>query len=305
MRRPLLRAGAPLVLLALVLAGCAPQAPRPQPQPRYLVGEPYQMGGSWSYPREDFGLVETGLAAVAADARAGRRTANGEVHDPAWLTAAHRTLQLPAVLRVTNLENGLQLDVRANDRGPASPGRVVELSRRAAELLGIRPGGTAQVRIAVVADASQALAAALPNPEAPRLAVATAPVGAIGREDLAPPPGAVQAARVREARALPRPPGGASDGAAIPVQVPDRLPEQVTRGWAQPGRLFVETATFSRRDMAERQAARIGARVEAIGPRARQSFRVRIGPLNTVAEADRALENTRRAGVSDARIIVD
>jgi rare lipoprotein A len=79
----------------------------------------------------------------------------------------------------------------------------------------------------------------------------------------------------------------------------------VTRVSPQPGRLFVEAATFSRRDLAERQAARIGGRVEAIGPRNSQSFRVRIGPLPNVAEADRALERTLRSGVSEARILVD
>ncbi|WP_270935392.1 septal ring lytic transglycosylase RlpA family protein, partial [Falsiroseomonas oryzae] len=171
------------LLLLAGLAGCAPQGPAPQP--RYLVGEPYQMGGVWSYPREDFGLLQTGLAAVAADTRRGRRTANGEVHDPALLTAAHRTLQMPAILRVTNLENGLELEVRVNDRGPANPGRVLELSRRAAELLGIPAGGTAQLRIAVVTGPSRALAAGLPSAEAPPLQVAAAPLGAVQREDLA------------------------------------------------------------------------------------------------------------------------
>jgi rare lipoprotein A len=87
--------------------------------------------------------------------------------------------------------------------------------------------------------------------------------------------------------------------------VPDRLPERVSRAPPQPGRLFVEAATFGRRDLAEAQAARIGGRVDAIGARGRQSFRVRIGPLATVAEADRALERTLRAGVSEARILVD
>lgn len=293
---------AALVLLAAV-AGCGPQGPAPQP--RYLVGAPYQMGGVWSYPREDFALVETGLASVAGDRRPGRRTANGEVHDPARLTAAHRTLQLPAILRVTNLENGLELELRANDRGPANSGRVVELSRRAGELLGIRPDGVAQVRIAVVTEPSRALAAGLPAPETPRLQVATAPVGAVMREDLAPPPGAAQAARLREARPLPGAGAGAVEVAPASPAVPDRMPERVTRVSAQPGRLFVEAATFGRRDLAERQAAAIGGRVEALGPRGRQTFRVRIGPLPTVPEADRALEGTRRAGVSEARIVVD
>jgi rare lipoprotein A len=292
-----------LALAAALLAGIAGCAPPPAgPPPRYMVGQPYQMGGTWSYPRESFDLVETGLATTIADTRAGRRTANGETYDPGALLAAHRTLQLPAVVRVTNLENGLQLDVRVNDRGPAEPGRVLALSRRAAQLLGVT--SPAQIRLAVVADASRALAGNLPSPELPRLDIAAAPVAAVQREDLAPPPGAAQARNVREARPMP---GGRAEAvqAAAPMQVPDRLPETVTRGPARPGRLYVETASFSRRDLAERQAARIRGRVEATGPRGRQTFRVRIGPLGSVAEADRALENTLRAGVSEARIVVE
>ncbi|MGG5821697.1 septal ring lytic transglycosylase RlpA family protein [Falsiroseomonas sp. HW251] len=286
-------------LLLLVLAGCAQQG---GPPPRYLVGSPYQLAGTWSYPREDFALVQTGLASVAATPD-GRRTANGESWDASAMMAAHRTLQLPAVVRVTNLENGLETEVRVNDRGPANPGRVIDLSRRAAELLQIR--GAAQVRIAVVPEASRALAGNLPNPEAPRVQVAAAPVGAVMREDLAPPPGASQAASVRQARPLPSAgPAAAAAGPAASA-VPDRLPERVTRGAPQPGRLFIETATFSTRALADQQAARVGGGVEAFGPPGRQSFRVRIGPLQNVTEADRTLERTLRAGVSEARILVE
>ena len=153
-------------------------------------------------------------------------------------------------------------------------------------------------------EASRALSGVLPNPEAPRIEVAAAPVGTVQREDLAPPPGAAQATTRREAAPLPgagllRPAG---PEAAPP---PTRLPERVDRVPPAPGRLFVEAATFSRRDLAERQAARIGARVEAIGPRNNQSFRVRIGPLPNAATADAALERTLRSGVSEARILVD
>ena len=284
------------------LAGCAPQQAQ---QPRALIGAPYQMGGVWSYPQEDFALVQTGLATVIPDRFRSRTTTNGEVYDGAALVAAHRTLQLPAILRVTNLETGLEIEVRVNDRGPENPGRVIGLSRRAAELIGLRPGGAAQVRIAVNGEASRALAAGLPNPDAPPVLVAAAPVGAVQREDLAPPPGAAQAARVRQAPALPGAGLASAGPAPSAAPPPGRLPENVTRGWPQPGRLFVETATFSRRDLAERQAARIGGRVEAIGPRNSQSFRVRIDPLPSVAEADRALERTLRSGVSEARILVD
>lgn len=287
-----------LCALALgLLAGCARPAPAPQ------GNQPYQLGGVWSYPREDFALVQTGLAAVSGDRQAGRRTVSGEIHDPALLTAAHRTLQLPAILHVTNLENGRAIEVRVNDRGPAHPGRVLELSRRAAELLGIGPIGTAQLRIAVNGEASRALAAASPHLQPAPLQIAAAPVESVAREDLAPLPGAAQG-RPREARPLPGVPT-ASVVAPDPVQVPARLAERVTQGPREPGRLFVEAPSFSRRDLAERLAARIGGRVEPVGPAGRQTFRVRIGPLPGTAAADRALEQTLRAGVSEARIIVD
>jgi rare lipoprotein A len=290
----------PLACLATLalLAGCAQP-----PAPRVLVGQPYQMGGVWSYPREDFALTQTGLAFVLGDQRAGRRTANGERFDPAQLMAAHRTLQLPAILRVTNLENGREIEVRVNDRGPAHPGRVLGLSRRAAELLGIPPLGTAQLRIAVNGEASRALAGSLPDPETPTLQIATAPVGQVSREALAPPPGAAEG-RGREARPLPGVPTAAVVAPPAPA-VPGRLPEHVTQGHAQPGRLFIEAPSFSRRDLAERLAARIGGRVEATGPAGRQTFRVRVGPFGAVGAADRALEATLRAGVAEARIIVE
>jgi rare lipoprotein A len=299
------------VLVLAGLAGCAPRTPAPVGQPRYLVGQPYQMGGTWSYPREDFALVETGLATVATDARAGRRTANGEIHDPTALMAAHRTLQMPALLAVTNLETGLRLEVRVNDRGPSQPGRIVALSRRAAQLLEIREGSAARVRIEVVGEPSRALASGLPNTETPPLEIAAAPMAAVERETLAPPPGASQAARVRQARQFPGASGGGPASAGTASAPPLRLPERVTRVAASPGQLWIETATFSRRDMADRQAARLAglrARVDQLGGRGRggqPSFRVRLGPFATVAEADRALEATLRAGVSEARILVD
>jgi len=294
----------PLALLATVLlAGCwKPEAPVSPGQPRYVVGEAYQLRNLWFYPREDFALVEAGLGAVAADTRSGRRTANGEVHDPAALMGAHRTLQLPAVVVVTNLENGRSLALRVNDRGPADPGRVVEVSRRAAELLGFAPDRPTQLRVAVEGDASRALAAGLPAPEGSRPRVEAAPAGTVERETLAPLPGTRQAERVREGRG---PPVSAAAGPASGSAVPLVLPERVAQGPARPGQLFVQGSSFSARAAAQRQASRLGARVEPSGPASRPEWRVRLGPFATPAEADRALDGALRAGVSEARIIVD
>ncbi|MBO1075296.1 septal ring lytic transglycosylase RlpA family protein [Roseomonas marmotae] len=291
-----------LALLLPLLAACTPRPPGQQSQPRYTVGGPYEMGGTWSYPQEDFALRETGLATVIPDTGTGRVTANGEVYDPTLLTAAHRTLQLPAVLAVTNLENGLTLRVRVNDRGPAQAGRVVALSRRAADLLRVSPAGT-QVSVAVDAESSRALAAGLPQPESSRIAIDTAPREALQTEILAPPPGARIAEQVRQGRDVM--PAAAATAEPVAV-VPERLPERLVQGHARPGQLFVQASSFTTRDAAQRQAARLpGARVEALGAGRSAEYRVRLGPYGSVAQADAALEMTRRSGVSGARILVD
>lgn len=293
----------PLAVLLPLLAACTPPPPAQKPQPRYTVGQPYEMGGVWSYPREDFALRETGLATILPDRRVGRVTTNGEIYDPGLLTAAHRTLQLPAILLVTNLENGLSLRVRVNDRGPSQAGRVVGLSRRAAELLGVSAGGT-QVAIAVDSDLSRALTAGLPQPEAPRIAIETAPREVVQAESLAPPPGTQAAAQVRQGRS-PTPVAAVAVEASAQA-VPDRLPEAVSQGYARPGQLYVQANTFTTRSAAQRQAARIGgARVEVIGSGRSAEYRVRLGPYGSVGQADAGLEMVRRSGVSDARILVD
>ncbi|TPG53175.1 SPOR domain-containing protein [Roseomonas nepalensis] len=288
----------------MLLSGCwKPEPATLSGEPRYVVGEAYQLRNLWFYPREDFALVETGLATLAADSRPGRRIANGEVHDPSAATAAHRTLQLPAVVRVTNLENGRSVLLRVNDRGPADPGRVLELSRRAGELLGVGAGRPAQVRVAVEGDASRALAAGLPLPESSRPRIEAAPSGSVERETLAPLAGSRQAERVREGRPTAVAVAGGEASRPAPA-VP--LPEQVVQGPSTPGRLFVQGSSFSTPAAAQRQASRLGgARVEPAGPARRPEWRVRLGPFANVAEADRALDEALRGGVSEARIVVD
>lgn len=95
--------------------------------------------------------VLTGRASWYSDRLAGRRTASGERYDPALYTAAHRELPFGTLLRVTNLANGSSVEVRVNDRGPFTRGRVLDLSRRAAEELGFIHAGHTEVRIEVLA----------------------------------------------------------------------------------------------------------------------------------------------------------
>ena len=112
------REAAIALLLGLLPAACNLQSPAPHPH--YVLGAPYQAAGVWHYPRvsED----ADGPASPRSIRPAIRAlTADGEAFDQAALAASHRTLQLPAIARLTNLENGRQIDVRINDRGPANP----------------------------------------------------------------------------------------------------------------------------------------------------------------------------------------
>ena len=126
----------------------------------YKIGKPYRAGSVYYYPQEDFNLVETGIASWYGPDFHGHRTANGEIYDQQELTAAHRTLQMPALVRVTNLENGRSVVVRINDRGPFKSGRVIDCSKRAAELLGFIGRGTARVRLEVLTRESREMAEA-------------------------------------------------------------------------------------------------------------------------------------------------
>ena len=118
----------------------------------------------WYYPKVDYDYSEVGVASWYGPGFHGRSTANGEQYDMNDLTAAHRTLPMPSIVRVTNLENGRSIKLRVNDRGPFVGDRIIDVSRRAAQLLGFHIDGTARVRVEIVADESKQLAAALGVP---------------------------------------------------------------------------------------------------------------------------------------------
>ncbi|MCT7375398.1 septal ring lytic transglycosylase RlpA family protein [Chelativorans salis] len=120
---------------------------------RYHVGKPYSVKGKWYRPKEEPNYVTQGAASWYGSAFHGRLTANGEVYDMTHLTAAHPTMPLPSYARVTNLNNGSSIVVRVNDRGPFAEGRVIDLSKRAAEMLDYTHSGVAKVRVEYVGPA--------------------------------------------------------------------------------------------------------------------------------------------------------
>ncbi len=94
--------------------------------------------------------TQEGLASFYGKGFDGRKTSSGEVFDMNKLTAAHRTYPFGTILRVTNLKNGLQVDLKINDRGPLKPERIIDLSYGAAKAIGLDKLGLARVRLEVL-----------------------------------------------------------------------------------------------------------------------------------------------------------
>ena len=151
------------VVLGFLLTACASSGPEfgnnhhpgyHRGQPSYKVGAAYQINGVWYHPRVDYDYDETGLASWYGEAFDGQATANGEIYNLNELSAAHKTLPLPSVVEVTNQRNGRSLRLRVNDRGPYVEGRIIDVSRRASQLLGFETAGTTPVRVRILKDES-------------------------------------------------------------------------------------------------------------------------------------------------------
>lgn len=131
--------------------------PTPPPQPRTPAGTAPGTDAQDKLPPEVFDIptdakpimVETGIASWYGAPYHNRRGSNGEIYNMHALTAAHRTLPLGSIVRVTNPANGASVTVRITDRGPFIPGRIIDLSQAAAKQIGLIQKGTAPVRVEV------------------------------------------------------------------------------------------------------------------------------------------------------------
>ena len=298
--------------LAVLAAACSSTPPPPPPQPIstvtvppnagvYKVGQPYQIDNVWYYPREQPDYDETGIASWYGPTFYGKPTANGETYDGNKLTAAHKTLPLPVNVRVTNLDNGKSLVVRVNDRGPFARGRIIDLSKRAAELLDVTRTGTARVRITYLARADLNGAPPEETPAEIAKALPAAPSGKIETATLAAVPGAKVAP--------PAPTASLPTVAPIPAAMfADNQPTgNVTQVPVASTKLYIQLGAFSRMDNAKALLGKVGGdlRISTLQRNGQTLYRVRSGPLTSVQDADAALARITGAGANDAHIVVD
>ena len=256
----------------------------PRIEPRARSGNPpfYDVFGKRYYVlSSSVGYWERGVASWYGPGFHKVRTSTGEPYDMYAMTAAHKTLPLPAYVRVTNLLNGRSVVVRVNDRGPFAGNRIIDLSYSAAAKLDMLRNGTAMVDVRTIDPSA-------PPPVSTASAVPPAAVAPAGTSAAAMSAAAAQPASAPGAAA----PGGSGAAAASPA-------------------LFVQAGAFSDPANAERLAEKLrGGSFGKIFVRddriaGRRMYRVRIGPVPNVAQFDRVVAALERAGVNDAHLALD
>jgi rare lipoprotein A len=284
------------LLCALALAACggrpdlqtgtAPPVERgPVPDSPVKIGKPYQIAGIWYYPADKPDYDEVGYASWYGDAFHGGPTANGEQFDMHMIGAAHKTLPLPSYAEVTALDTGRTILVRVNDRGPFVANRIIDLSRRAAEQLGITRQGVARVRVKRV----------YPG-EADRLALRSGRAAA-ERSLQSGSELAVLDSRFQTWLASQSRPALSPITPTAPVLTTTPAPARLTAPLIPS--FFVQVGAYGDRTRADSLASQLGGSIDTVGT----VWRVRLGPYYEESTALAALARVQGQGYQDARLI--
>ncbi|MGV6818961.1 MAG: septal ring lytic transglycosylase RlpA family protein [Parvularcula sp.] len=273
----------------------------PTPRPHEKIGNPYKIGGRVYVPHADPNYAEVGEASWYGPKFHGKLTANGELFDENRLTAAHRTLPLPSLVRVRNLENGRTAVLRVNDRGPFANDRIIDLSKAAAERLGTKEQGVARVQVEYLGAAR--LSDAITTLGAPEDYAALH----IPMEDQGGPAPTPK----RYADAAPRPAPAYSAIAAAPstVQalpaVPQLAPIAASPANTQGYYVAIGSYTDVRnvRAIRARLPDQIPVRVESDGTGMNVIHHVQLGPYTHEFAAVEAQRYARAEGFVDAHIV--
>lgn len=274
------------------------------------IGNPYMINGVRYVPQPSSkGHVEEGIASWYGDDFHGKPTANGECYNMYAFTAAHRTLPLPTVVRVTNLENNKSVVVKVNDRGPFARGRIIDLSYASAQSLGMVNHGTAPVRIEAMGGAfhgdgrdgwlstAERSRRAVPMGRNDEIAetLPTVVPATTEEEELPPLDAAAAKANQKELRDL----GVPDPDPAIPA--PPAYEQRVFTDETPLANtlVYVQVGAFGEANRAAAEQLRLKefyptAHLSVIPANNGQSLsRVRVGPFRSVADAEEALRKVQ------------
>ena len=304
----------------------------PRAEPRSIYGNPpsYEVFGKRYYVMaSSVGYVERGVASWYGPGFHKELTSVREPYDMYGMTAAHKTLPLPAYVRVTNLQNGRSCVVRVNDRGPFVGNRIIDLSYTAAAKLDMLRDGTAMVEVRVLQPLDPGLDTHLTVASVGALPLASPPVPLASSPAVSPPMPVASSPSVSPPVPLASPPSVSppvpltsppatvaaaaplmTPPVAIPAAVPPVIkPAPVTS--APVRTLFVQAGAFAAPDNAQRLAAKLRSegytqvfvRDDLIA--GRKLYRVRIGPIPDVPQFDRIVAALEQEGVRDAHLALD
>lgn len=294
-----------IVFALLLLSACGDSGYSPyggtEDPTQVKIGKPYEVSGETYMPKYEADYEEVGMASWYGPKFHGRMTASGERYDKHEMTAAHRTLPMPSIVKVTRLDTGKSVKVRINDRGPFSHRRLIDLSQAAAEELDMIRVGTIKVRVQYLSQETEQFIAdmGLKKPEgwgdSPRT-FAAVPAGDISAAELAPPE--------------PRP---LMESSFSFNEAPSAMPESGVNLSLSPaaggGKYRVQAGFFGNPQNAERVVGELQtlgvASMTQVQANGQQFYRVSLGPLPGYDDAERLLERVRALGYRDARIMVD
>lgn len=277
------------------------------------IGNPYTIDSIRYQPMpSSVGYSERGIASWYGSDFHAKATANGECYNMYAFTAAHKTLPLPTIARVTNLENGKSVVVKVNDRGPFVRGRVIDLSYAAAQSLDVVKTGTAPVLVEAIGGSFHGAKKSASGFHARDERAETLPTvvpETSDEEELAPLSPqeqqklAADTAKERQLgvpapkETLPKPP------AFEKRVVNNTVPLKHTN-------VYVQTGAFGEEERATHQQLSLTklyktAHINAVEINGKHFFRVRVGPFRSIADADAALANVTQHGFPDAQIKVE
>lgn len=305
-----------IIVGGLALTGCA-QKTRTM-SPKKAKNSPYVIKGKKYHPQKHYEYDEVGVASYYGirDGFHGKKTSTGEVFNAHGLTAAHKTLPLPSVVRVTNLKNGRSLHLKVNDRGPFVDGRIIDVSRKAAQLLGFYREGTTKVRVECMVAPSLALLQQ-PQKGVPFM-MAKADSSQRKQFDFSELPVQKLLAQTdqRESRSPSKKRAGWSAVKEFLTPVAQRKPHSISQRNAvvsplkETAGMFLQVGTFSNYKNAERLSHKLkrltkGApvRLNMVEMNNASMFVVRMGPVSSSVEAENLVKQMAKAGHHDVQII--
>lgn len=257
--------------------------------PKYKVGNPYKINGKWYYPAVDYNYEETGIASWYGPGFHGKKTANGEIFDQNKISAAHRTLPMPSIVRVTNLENGRVLEkVRINDRGPFAGNRIIDLSKKAAEELNFINTGIAKVKVEILENESREHA--LINSEGKTMKVQSAEIKEIKKTNLKQAPEVVMSA----------------DEVTKKFEIKDDMMEK--NSILKDKSLAIQVGAFTDHRNAKSLTQKLSdfkAYIERIFIDNKYIYRVRVGPIEGIGLAEKIKDKLYNLGYTTSHLIVN